>query len=625
MLLFSATAAAGQTPYGLNGNRPDYEVREIMEDREREQRINRFIEENNRRTQQSIDGLEDKLRNAMRRNSPATGSQPQGGTAPRGGLQFSVDRPAPRAKGQTRKQRDEQRRRERDAEHRRWLEERRQQIAEQRRRDAERERRRREREAELARLRYDTNYRAEYARTAGYYARKSDEAHWRTHEGAEILDATHRAENLMYGPVEKNFEQGAGTAGRGHRLKTIRRRRPAVTGLDSHAIPYGTMAANARPWSEWRASAVVVDSIPRPHGGTKLRINLSSPGQWRRLAEEIPPELMSNLRAAIYHESDGNIPGLVYEPGRRLYYLYVPENRKIISFPVDGTEITVHSLTEKDDRLAEMWSTIKKSAKFSAGFNALGMIDSKVSFTPGKGEVEGKMNAGPAGVSLSESGIGLKAGKAEAKADFGKEEVSVSTEIYKDRTPVGKKEKPEIKDSEKKKKLIPEIKGELAAEIKLYENSSEIRHKKIYLSSSSSMPSFAIEGSVGAGVEAKASASASAGVNTKVPGGNGLEAKVQGDLNFARAGVEVTVMQKPPLYNGMCFLTVGTKAKAGYSYMLKFGKEATPASANDGEKAEGIASVNLGAIPLSLTGMAGLKCYYTDEMNRAYAEKETSE
>ena len=70
-MILCASFASAQNPYSLNGNRSEEEVQQVLyEGYLRQQKINQHIDEINRRTQQSLDNLDDALMKAFLKARP---------------------------------------------------------------------------------------------------------------------------------------------------------------------------------------------------------------------------------------------------------------------------------------------------------------------------------------------------------------------------------------------------------------------------------------------------------------------------------------------------------------------------------------------------------------------------
>lgn len=598
LLLILTLTSVAQNNYSLSGNRSAWEVEEVLEEnRRRNEQINRYIEECNRETERRLDGLEDRLRAAIMASMPRsqqTGTPAQNNVTKIGGIQIISDPSpnAPRKPDYTRKREQEARLRQQQEYNARRARQKKAEIEAIRQRKAERARRLEEEEQRKRQEIYNRTYAAEYARGDQIARQLSAQAHWRTNEGADLLAMTHNSSNLMYADVEKNFDQPTSSAGI-HSIKPIKRRRVAIEGLDPHAIPWATMSADARPYSEWSSMAPVlafVDSVPPLKA---LPITIANPSQWDELADQLPAGVMSNLRTAIYHECNGRIPDIAYDSQDEQYHLYDQKSHKIITVSGDGTEVTVHSLKEKDPGLEGFWKDIRESTAFSASGSVAG-YNGNVSIAPSDGHIEADVSHN---------------GKTKIKYDSKYNNITASQEIF-DTSRLGGDGGNKEKDA--KSSFIKDLNGQLATKVKIYENSSEIKHKKIYLSSQPNLPSFGIEGNIGVGLEVKASASAKAGVKS------GIGLSVNGDASIARGGFEVSVMSKPPIYGGMCFLTGGASAKLGYSYTLKRGKKSAKNASLDYKQEVGR---NIGAWPISIVGVSGITCYSSEEIDKAFENK----
>lgn len=526
--------------------------------------INAYLQQNAQHTQSVISGLESKVSAGIRRASQSNNSQSSG-------MRISVDA---------------QRKAQRDADHRAWLEQRQEEIREQQRRQAERERLRQEEERRRREAQYQAVYATEYIRAGARADRLTQEARWRTGEGAELMDRMHDEKRLMTASTEKNFSSSASP--RGHRMRPLTRR--LQHGLSPDAIPRTAMTADARPWSEWSQYVPPMRIAPPPVTRVKSPQSvLDSDGQWAELESRLGRERAEQIRYAAFDACGGRMPDLRYDSGDGRYVMFNPESHKIITIDPDGKSMTIHQLTEKDDSIWALWRNIKESASLSLDFNAIGgKISSRTSITPGsdKEVASNELTIGGMGARVSDKGYQAKAGNLSVGQDFGKDGVKA------DVTFGDKRESTALLD------------GSISTKIKLYENSSEIKHSILYFADNASTPSIGMGYNVGFGATVKGSAKASMTLDES-KGKLSYSREVKGEVSVAKAGTQVQMMYRPPLYKGMCFATLSGEAKVGYEYKYKSGS---------GKKIEGEKSVNLGKLPLTLSGAGHFRCYSPEDI-----------
>ena len=271
----------------------------------------------------------------------------------RGGIQIVVESQNYRLNrknvSQGRSQQAESRRKQREA-HQAWLKEREEQwryIAEKRRRRIAEERRQREQKRSEI-IAY------EYMREGERVQRLSDEAYYRTHQGADILNQTHTASMLMRQTMDNNFGNGA-TERTQHRIRPLKRRTNGFR-LDPNAIPWATMNKNAQPWENWRKNfreTYLPISIPEPEVAlnsvnSEPRVFLTSPQQWEDMERRIPPERFDMIRAVIYDVNKGVFPSVYYDAKDHTYKMLMLDQHRIMVLDEDGSRLAIQELKEKN-------------------------------------------------------------------------------------------------------------------------------------------------------------------------------------------------------------------------------------------------------------------------------------
>lgn len=591
--------ALGQV--SLLGGRSEAEMRAYWEeDARRTEQYNRWLDEHNRRAQESIDAIEDALHIAIRRSVSTQGHTSNKATVTtaraRSGLMISTDNSTVSTTS-ARTARSQQRKHQREQEQRECLL-RQEEIAKQRRLQAAE--RRRQEEKRRRQEHYDRVYTTEYKREEYRSRRLSDEADWRVGEGADIMDRTHTASSLMTASTQRNFGSSSSCSVRKHSIRSLSHRSTAIVGLDPYAIPWATMSADARPWDEWNASHPIRDIVPSIP--VQSVVPLISSELWIHIQDDLGKEKTDMIRAVVNNECNGVIPEIRYEASDGHYYLYDQESHKVISIDGDGSSIMVHQLTEKEDRFSDIWENIKKSATLSMDINAAKSLSSTVSITPGSDKefVSYSGKVGNLSGRISNKGYSVTAGDVIGKGDYNSGDIEVVVDVAKKTIPLGG----ELESKEK-----TEFGGNLSASIKAIEISSQITHRKYILSSNASSPSIGIGSAYGVGITAKASATTFAELRKS---GVAYGAEVKGEVSLAKGSLDATVMVRPPLYGGMCFATISLEGKAGYAYSFKI------------ENGSGISSKvrgrNIGGLPLSLSGAGALKCYQPQEYSLLQSE-----
>lgn len=584
----------------LIGNRSDEEVNEILEqDRIRTEEYNRVIRDINRQYQDAVDGLEDKIREAILRQRPQ--NKPSQGSAPRGGLQFTVDPPRT-APSRAHRQAEQQRKIARESQHQAWLEQRRQAINQQRQLEVERKRRRIEEERRRRQERYNAIYTTEYIREGANAQRKSDIAHWRTHEGAQILNSTHTAQRLMTATSVKEF--GHGTRTSTHTVQPLKRRRQR--GLSPDAIPWATMAADARPWSEWTNEVRQIDFVPDlPSSNVDAPKAMPTANeQWNEMTARLGESRMEQIRYALVDACGKNIPSLYYDASNDRYVVYSYKNHKIITIAPDGSSMTTHQLTEKDDSISNIWNNIQKSAYVSGSFNAVDAISGKAALS--EKMVEGEFKVKGVGGNISNTGWSIDAGNASLSSDYNGENLKLEASKSADFEIRDKKESEKDANASTKEKDL--LIAELNAKITVYENSSSIKHSVIWFADDISSPSFGAGWQLGAGLTVKGSAKAYMKANDNIKYGT----KVGGEVTLANAGINGRVMFRSPLYKGTCFVTMEGETSLGYKYLWSKG----------GKKSE--KGRNVVFYPVFLSGAGSFRCYSSDDAKLNFNDKKDS-
>jgi len=197
----------------------DLDVGFYREQEETNQRINNFLEEQQRKLQKQLDGINrwaegigrpKKQQNTQnRRNGNKVNVQISGGIS----FDNSPDpRYTPsRQSGSSRSNKNTRNYNYQNSpEHRQWLDRRNRQIEENRQRARERDRQRQEEENRRREIKYRTVRAVTYAAQEDHYRDLSDAAHYRTHEGADILNQMHNSRNLMHVSEGNNFDTSSG-------------------------------------------------------------------------------------------------------------------------------------------------------------------------------------------------------------------------------------------------------------------------------------------------------------------------------------------------------------------------------------------------------------------------------
>lgn len=197
----------------------DLDVGFYREQEETNQRINNFLEEQQRNLQKQLDGINrwaegigrpKKQQNTQnRRNGNKVNVQISGGIS----FDNSPDpRYTPsRQSGSSRSNKNTRNYNYQNSpEHRQWLDRRNRQIEENRQRARERDRQRQEEENRRREIKYRTVRAVTYAAQEDHYRDLSDAAHYRTHEGADILNQMHNSRNLMHVSEGNNFDTSSG-------------------------------------------------------------------------------------------------------------------------------------------------------------------------------------------------------------------------------------------------------------------------------------------------------------------------------------------------------------------------------------------------------------------------------
>lgn len=624
-LLCVGNMAAAQITSGLGLVDPNQaeKEQEVFEDEARRiERYNEFIRNQNQKTQQAIDGLDAALRAAWERQRPKNNVQGNSSIQRQsGGITIIQEAPRqPNSQSEILRRRQVQKKieaqRARQVQQRAEREERRK-IEEERRR--EQERLRRAEEERRRQEQYNAVRATEYGREGPRTQRLSNEASWRTHEGADMLDRAHTADNLMRKEYANNFSNGHSMAGISpasgkHRIGSLRSRgRVAITGLDQDAIPWATMHKDALPWSEWGKNTETVPVLPPIPIKKPVDPTIDGVEQWRDLKERLGEEKLNPIIQLVAHETGNHFPDLLYYPEKKEYSMYDYNTNKLMSFSEDGERFTIHELKEKDDGLKEMWQNLKRT-RAEAGFNALNMVESKVTVAPGESEGEKVKWEGKAmgiiGTSISDQKAGINIGDVNGSINYkgNSNEAEVKSEVQLgDVADMLKGEKAEYVESDK---FELDIEGSLCAKVKIYENSSEIKHREFNLKSNGASLGYGYNIGRGLTVEGNGEISGSARMS-----GLGAKAGVGVNVSVAKVGGqgEIMYISKGKTY----FFKAKSEFKVGYSYELQkfWGVEAQ----RDKEKKEseksrkgGIISGegNIGSLPLVL-GM-GLEYSYQD-------------
>lgn len=610
---------------GILGERREEEILEVLEEAaQREERINEYIRQQERDAQKRAEQIERGLLNAIQRNAPAPKATNATTVRRSGGLTISTDNSSVRTTS-TRTARANQRKLQRKQEHQEWLKQRREEIEEQRRRQEERRRReelrRRQEEERRRQETYNRVYATEYQRAGLNSKRLSDKADWRVGEGAEIMDRTHSAKSLMQTPVHRNFDAKTAHSTKKHGIRSLSHRRVAIKGLDSHAIPWGTMKETARPWDEWYTRKQESLRIIIPSEPAKPVIPIDSTGIWKHMIENLGLERTNQIRSVLKYECDV-IPNVWYETYDGCYHYYDAQNRKIIK--ISDNEVTINQLEENDDNKFKDIVDNVLDASISAGYKAPLSMSSEVSLSPralielGKNEKGEGKDEKREGKELLQFKASIGPLGANIKAETGKDSTAISTKPSSRASIKGELEvnnndtKTSIskngidisyKKTEKEEDEEPiEIKGYAGLKAKLFENNSEKTTRTYHLSDNKNrfIQGYGIGHTIGMGLKIEGEAEGYAEV-TKSRQGVGFT--VSGEATVAQASLHTTVMLNKG--NGVCFLAAESGGELGFAFKHKTGKK------KDGKK-EIERSIPVTFItPVNVKGM--YKCYNKDE------------
>lgn len=563
------------------------------------ERINRECEENIRRIREWQPDLKQ--------------PRQQGGVSsvsakPRGGIQFSSDSPQPasRRNNNTAVRKQQQR-----TQHRAWLEERRarRERDEQYRREVEHRRR------EAERIRQQQKYNAVHAvvdaAAAQHAARLTAEARWRTGEGAQILDRTHTADRLMTADTRKNF--GNGTVAGRHRLGGLATAKKGF--LDSNSIPWGTMAKDAKPWSEWEKDCREIYAVALRPTPPLPPVKIQSLGPWNELLQNVPEERKDMFKAVVYFANDGVIPPIYYDTDAKKFLMVSDDENKVFAIAPDGSEVDVLTLTEKDDSFSDFVKNIKnlsiEASANVAGFSKDGsskpLGDEDTSVAPSEasdGTVSVKTD--DKGITASYKGDGAKVGA--GLSDNGLS-LSASEKMNLAEHSVGKKE-----GEDKDKKKDP-YEASVCVGLDLFKSSAKVQHKSYSLGDLGVATGH--DWSAMGGFEATASLKGSA----SLLGSSGVETKMS--IKFAEVSLGGTLVHKVPFYKGYVMHEVGVSGSLGteISWKTKIGK------AKDGAAVDVTVKQALGGrLPLSVGGKVKAFRYISqEELDKAFSFLKTVE
>lgn len=603
---------------GILGERREEDILEVLEEAaQREERINEYIRQQERDAQNRAEQIERGLLNAIQRNANKPKATNTTTVQRSGGLTISTDNSSVRTTS-TRTARANQRKLQRKQEHQEWQKQRREEIEEQRRRQEERRRReelrRRQEEERRRQETYNRVYATEYQRAGLNSKRLSDKADWRVGEGAEIMDRTHSAKSLMQTPVHRNFDAKTARSTKKHGIRSLSHRRVAIKGLDSHAIPWQTMKADARPWDEWYTRKQESLRIIIPSKPAKPVIPIDSTGIWKHMIENLGLERTNQIRSVLKYECDV-IPNVWYETYDGCYHYYDVQNRKTIK--ISDNEVTINQLKENDDKLKDIPDNLL-DASISAGFKTPLSISSEVSLSPralielGKNEkgedkelLQFKASVGPLGANIkAETGkdstaISTKpSSRASIKGELEVNNNYTQTSISKNGIDIS------YNKTEKKEDEEPiEIKGYAELKAKVFENNSEKTTRTYHLSDNKNrfIQGYGIGHTIGMGlkIEGKSEVYAEASKSRQ-----GVGFTASGEATVAQASLHTTVMLNKG--NGVCFLATESGGKLGFAATFK-----RTTGKKDGKKEIEISKPVTFITPVNVKGM--YKCYNKDE------------
>lgn len=123
--------------------------------------------------------------------------------------------------------------------------------------------------------------------------------------------------------------------------------------LDYNAIPWGTMKADAKPYSEWsKQSEFVYDLNPQEITPTPPQLPRRTPvweGDWDEINLKIPNDVLAQVKMSIYIANDGVIPPMYYSKKAGKYLAELDDGMTIIALSEDGRTLDFFKMSEKED------------------------------------------------------------------------------------------------------------------------------------------------------------------------------------------------------------------------------------------------------------------------------------
>lgn len=625
---FSFQAFSQQNPLGLSTNAEIAEKDAYIAEQERlrRERDNEFYRNQQQKLEKSLDNLDQRLSSWLESKIPNKQKTQNQNEIPNqqrvGGITYVQEPPRSSSK-QKRSRPESDRKRQREAEHQEWLKNLNEQIAQEKELERERERIRQEEEQRRRQEHYNAVRTAEYMREGRRTEMLSNEAHWRTHEGADILDRTHSSSNLMRKEISNNFSSSNKPVQSNHRISSLRSRGLFTTDgeINHHAIPWATMHADAIPWEEWgkRVPSTNIITIELPERKNAKPI-LDGKERWKELSERLGEDKMNSIIHVVAKETGNNFPYLNYDSTQHKYYMYDYDTSKYMTISEDGKVFTVHTLKEKNDSLKDLFLNLK-NWQIKAGYNALNIIKSDITISPflPNSQEHAKWEGSVMGIGtfFSSKKMGVNGMGAQASIDITGDNKAVNFKI--DKTidnniqDLIHKKNEDDKNEVSNSKL--EIEGHIRAQLKMYENSSEIEHRTLYLSPDNRGVSIGSGYNIGRGLSAKTEYALSIS-------NLGVSQSIGANTNIAKVGGFFWGMRK--FGNSTCFLSVHPESKVGFSYkyMLKGGEKKEKEKGNSNTDVLHMSREhNVGGFPLVFGIDVSVVCQSDDSVQKAFYEQ----
>lgn len=334
---------------------------------------------------------------------------------------------------------------------------------------------------------------------------------------------------------------------------------------DLSFIPYNEMFAHPSSWDEYSRNAHFVDVAA--DASEPANVYLDGRERWREAVSRLGDDRMNQIVNAVANETGNHFPDLLYDSVEKRYYMYDYESGKYMTFSDDGEKFTVFLVTDKNDRFTfrNLFANLKE-IQGNIGFNALNKIKSDVTIAPfasdSKEHAKWEGSAGDVGLSFSDKKAGVDVAGASISKDYSgktdKIEVKMKDMSIGDPLKALRKEKNDKDDDA----LKAEIEGHIRAKLKIFENSSEREYRVLYLASDLDDISFGVGYNQGRGVTLKTELELSGSADKK---GLHAVAGVKAEASLAKLGGFVWGMRNNTESGRVCFMTVHTEAKVGYT------------------------------------------------------------